>query len=172
MLMPNKGSKLVDAGVVIPNLTGPYLGTAPDIGAHEVGLGTAWYGPRFWDGKAKLVYGLPKGWRRLPQDSAGDATERVRLASEDAAIRTILRVEPLEDEARWERVHELVRADDGALTPPLTFQDGLIIRLYTDRLVVARVESDGVLHVESQGSADVMQNNRRTLLQFARSFVR
>ena len=46
LLLPKADSKLIDAGTVLPNLTGPFLGKAPDLGANEAGLGTAWYGPR------------------------------------------------------------------------------------------------------------------------------
>ena len=36
----------VDAGVAIPNLTGPYAGAAPDLGAHEYGGSAPHYGVR------------------------------------------------------------------------------------------------------------------------------
>ena len=171
MLIPRKDSKLIDAGSVLPNLSGPYLGKAPDIGAHEFGLGTAWYGPRVWDDKAKLTYGLPKEWKRISTEMSEASTERVRLESQDAEIRTVLRVESLEGEARWKRASSLVESAIGALTPLLEFQDGLYIRLYENRIVVARVEPEGVLHVESKGSFDAIRKNRTVLFQFARSFV-
>ena len=171
MLIPQQDSNLVDAGIAFPNLTGPYLGSVPDIGAHEVGLGTAWYGPRVWDDEANLTYGLPKDWIRVPPKPSNNSNERMRLESQDGEIRTILRVELLEGKARWKRASSLVESAAGALTPPLAFQDGLYIRLYENRIVVARVEPEGVLHVESKGSIDAIRMNRKVLFQFARSFV-
>jgi len=41
-----KGSKAVDAGVVLPNLDDGYAGKAPDLGAYEYGAPLPWYGPR------------------------------------------------------------------------------------------------------------------------------
>lgn len=40
------GSKAVDAGKVIPNITDGYLGVAPDLGAYEYGTPLPHYGPR------------------------------------------------------------------------------------------------------------------------------
>lgn len=45
-LRPNPNSKVVDAGVVIPNVNGNYLGDAPDCGAYEAGEELTVYGPR------------------------------------------------------------------------------------------------------------------------------
>jgi hypothetical protein len=41
-----EGSKAVDAGMVIPNITDGYRGKAPDLGAHERGDPLPHYGPR------------------------------------------------------------------------------------------------------------------------------
>ena len=41
-----KGSKALDAGVVLPNLDEGYAGKAPDLGAYEYGAPLPWYGPR------------------------------------------------------------------------------------------------------------------------------
>lgn len=40
------GSKAVDAGIAIPNVTDGYTGTAPDLGAYERGVPLPHYGPR------------------------------------------------------------------------------------------------------------------------------
>jgi hypothetical protein len=41
-----KASKAIDAGVVLQNITDPYTGNAPDLGALEFGLPDVHYGPR------------------------------------------------------------------------------------------------------------------------------
>jgi hypothetical protein len=40
------GSRAVDRGAVIPNVTDGYLGAAPDLGALELGKPAPHYGPR------------------------------------------------------------------------------------------------------------------------------
>jgi hypothetical protein len=45
-LRPKQGSKVVDAGVKIPNVNDDYLGNAPDCGAYEAGQELPHYGPR------------------------------------------------------------------------------------------------------------------------------
>ena len=45
-LRPAPGAAVVDAGVVIPNVTDGFAGTRPDIGAHEAGAPPPAYGPR------------------------------------------------------------------------------------------------------------------------------
>ncbi len=45
-LRPRKGSKVVDAAVIIPNINDNYLGKAPDCGAYEAGQPLPHYGPR------------------------------------------------------------------------------------------------------------------------------
>jgi hypothetical protein len=39
-------SKAVDAGVALPNVTVDITGTAPDLGAYEIGTQRPHYGPR------------------------------------------------------------------------------------------------------------------------------
>ncbi len=41
-----KGSKAIDAGVVLPNIDDGYTGRAPDLGAYEYGMPVPHYGPR------------------------------------------------------------------------------------------------------------------------------
>jgi hypothetical protein len=41
-----KGSRAVDAGVVLPGITDGYVGRAPDLGAYELGAPLPHYGPR------------------------------------------------------------------------------------------------------------------------------
>jgi hypothetical protein len=45
-LRPSKGSPLIDAGRVVPNVSDEYTGHAPDIGAYELGVPVPHYGPR------------------------------------------------------------------------------------------------------------------------------
>ncbi len=45
-LQLRKGSKAVDAGLVIPNVTDGFVGKAPDLGAYEQGQPLPVYGPR------------------------------------------------------------------------------------------------------------------------------
>ena len=46
MMTLNPSCPAVDAGVVLPNITDGYTGTAPDMGAYEVGAPAPQYGPR------------------------------------------------------------------------------------------------------------------------------
>jgi hypothetical protein len=41
-----KGSRAIDAGVAIPNISDQFLGRAPDLGAYEYGTSLPHYGPR------------------------------------------------------------------------------------------------------------------------------
>jgi hypothetical protein len=45
-LRPADGSPLIDAGVVVPNVSDRFNGKAPDIGAYEHGAPAPHYGPR------------------------------------------------------------------------------------------------------------------------------
>jgi hypothetical protein len=45
-LRPAAGSKALDVGVVLPNVTDGYRGAAPDLGAYEHGEELPHYGPR------------------------------------------------------------------------------------------------------------------------------
>ncbi len=185
LLLPKPGAKLIDAGTVLPNLTGPYLGKAPDLGAHELGLGTAWYGPRVWDEKAGLVYGLPKGWRKSPLTTAAKLADigcpdaagaKGLLTCESPRIFALLRIEPLTGEGRWRRGRQIVASDQGAQTPVLEFQDGLYVRLYRKganaALIAARVEPDGVLTAVVGCRQTDLSAARLAMFQFVRSLVR
>ena len=46
-LMPLPGSKVIDAGMPIPNVNDNFTGKAPDCGAYEIGQVLPHYGPRF-----------------------------------------------------------------------------------------------------------------------------
>jgi len=46
VLRPRAGSKVIDAGVMIPNVNDDFTGTAPDCGAYEEGQELPHYGPR------------------------------------------------------------------------------------------------------------------------------
>jgi hypothetical protein len=194
LLLPRPDSKLIDAGTVLPNLTGPYLGKAPDLGAHELGLGTAWYGPRTWDEAAGLIYGSPKGWAKTPLTQAAALASlgcppveslRVERPAENAKVLltgkspklfALLCAEPSAGEARWTRARKLVASDEGAATKVLEFQDGLYIRLVRKgdnaALLAARVEPDGVLHVTCGCRQADLPKARLQMFQFVRSLVR
>jgi hypothetical protein len=43
---PKAGSRAIDAGMIIPNITDRFTGEAPDLGAHEFGHPLPHYGPR------------------------------------------------------------------------------------------------------------------------------
>jgi len=185
LLQPKKDSKLIDAGTVLDNLTGPYLGKAPDIGAHEVGLGTAWYGIRIWDLKAKLVYGIPKTWKKTELAKAAEYATlgcpdinnaKVLLTSTDPRVFALMKILPTEGKARWDLAQKAVSSEKGAITKILKFQDGLYIRLYQKNqnaiLIASRVEPGGVLHVTAGCTMADLPKARLKMFQFARSFYR
>jgi hypothetical protein len=185
LLIPRPDSKLIDAGKALPNITGPYLGKAPDLGAHEAGLGTAWYGPRTWDDESGLVYGVPKDWKKVPLTRAREFSAlgcpsakgaSVLLAGTSPRVYALLRVEPMTGEGRWRRGQQIVSEAKGARTKALAFQDGLWVRLYRTgdnaRLVGARVEPAGVLHVITGCRWADLPKARLTMFQFVRSLYR
>jgi hypothetical protein len=45
-LRPRAGSRVIDAGIFIPNLNEDFSGNAPDCGAYEAGQELPHYGPR------------------------------------------------------------------------------------------------------------------------------
>ena len=184
LLTPRADSPLIDAGTVLPNITGPYLDKAPDLGAHEAGLGTPWCGPRTWDAQAGMIYGVPEGWKKVPVSEttryAGigcpAATAGVLLVGEKPVTYALLREERRTGEDRWDRAKAIVADDKDAATKVLEFQDGFYVRLYADgktaRLVAARVEPAGVLHVTAGCSAADLPKTRLVMFQFVRSLVR
>ena len=58
MMTLNPSCPAVDAGVVLPNITDGYTGSAPDLGAYEVGAPLPQYGPRPAGG---VALGAPSG---------------------------------------------------------------------------------------------------------------
>jgi hypothetical protein len=186
LLLPKAGSKLIDAGTVLPNITGPYLGKAPDLGAHELGLGTAWYGPRTWDEEAGLIYGLPEGWKKAPLSKAPEYAAlgcpeakgaKVLLVGEKPRLFALLRMERLTGEARWQRAGHLLAMQRSSAVEPLEFQDGLYVWLVQKAgdnasLVAARVEPDGILHVTVGCRQADLPEARLSMFQFIRSLVR
>lgn len=185
LYLPKEESDIIDAGTSLPNITGPFLGKARDAGAHEFGLGTAFYGRRTWDLKTGLVFGVPEKWKVASLDKAGELAalgckktdqSKVLLISEDASAFGTISVETTEDEKRWTAAKEALAADKDAVTPVLAFQDGLYMRLYETggvaRLVGARVETKGILRMEAGCKSDDLKKNRIAMFQFMRSFVR
>lgn len=182
LFVPKEGSKLIDAGTVLPNVTGPYLGEAPDLGAQESGLGTPWYGPRYWDTLAEVAYGIPRGWRSLTKEDPGKQAiigltgAQAILFNASRTITAMVMVEKAQGEARWEKLKAFVADDTGAQTPVLEFQDGLLMRLYERPkglvLEVGRVEPEAVLHVTIQSRDPDAAKAREVMFQFARSLMR
>jgi hypothetical protein len=185
LLMPRGDSPLVDAGTVLPNLSGPYLGSAPDLGAHELGLGTAWYGPRTWDDRSGLIYGVPDGWKKLPAANSSQyarlgcptsSGERdVLLARSNPDAYALLQLVPLDGEKRWNALESLADSNDAALTPKLEFQEGLTARLYRKseyaQLVAGRIEPAGMLRVTSGCRPEDLPAVRTDLFRIVRSLV-
>jgi len=175
LLLPKPGGKLIDAGAALPNLTGPYLGKAPDIGAHELGLGSAWYGPRTWDEDSGLIFGLPKGWKKAPRAKPAKPGA-VMLTCESPQIVALLHLEPAQGEARWQQARKVVAENAGAATKVLEFQDGLTARLYrkgnSALLIAQRIEPEGVLHVVVSCRQADLPKARLSMFQFVRSLVR
>ena len=182
LFVPKADSKLVDAGTVLPNLTGPYLGKAPDLGANEVGLGTAWYGPRYWDTLADVAYGIPEGWRSFTKDDPGKVAlmgltgAQAIVSNQAKTFIAMFFLEKAQGEDRWKNLKALVADETGAETAVLEFQDGLLMRLYTRQkglvLEVGRIEPDGVLHVTIQNRERDTPAGRTAMFQLARSLYR
>lgn len=185
LLLPRKGSVLIDAGTALVNLTGPYLGKAPDLGAHELGLGTPWYGPRTWDEGLGLAYGIPKGWNKVeilrPAEykllSYRDAlSKEVLLVCENPRIVALIQFETSGGEARWRRQKQTLEETQGAISKVLEFQDGFGARICHRKdnvvLIACRVETQGVLHVTAGCKADDWPVAQLDMFRFVRSFFR
>lgn len=183
LLIPRDGAPIIDAGLALPNITGPYLGKAPDIGAHEFGLGTAWYGPRTWDHASGLVYGLPDGWRNVdPSDAPGSlVVEEIPkgatvLLSKSKRILTVMTVHRSAGERRWNLARAIVNPKEGDLTKVLEFQDGFYARLGITGgkavLRASRVEAEGVLEVNVTVEETDLPLHRVVMFQFVRSLYR
>jgi hypothetical protein len=183
LLVPRAGAATVDAGLVLPNITGPYLGRAPDIGAHEYGLGTAWYGPRTWDESSGLVYGLPDGWRkidpiRLPRSLlvAELAPNATVLASSDDKVLAVMTLHRSKGEQRWNDAKKFVASRAGDLTKVLELQDGFYACLGSTNgkavLRASRVQADGVLEVSVLVKEPDLDSHRLEMFQFVRSLYR
>ncbi|MGW8181419.1 MAG: hypothetical protein ACWGQW_22040, partial [bacterium] len=183
LLVPRAGAATIDAGISLPNITGPHLGKAPDIGANEFGLGTAWYGPRTWDQASGLVYGLPDEWHKIAAAEAPESLlvakvekQATVLASSDGKILAVLTLHKSGGERRWSQARSITASQAVDLTGLLEFQDGFYARLTRagDNAVLkaARVQADGVLEVTvSVGHADLAAN-RLVMFQFIRSLYR
>ena len=185
LLRPKAGGKLIDAATNLPNITGPYLGKAPDLGAHERGLGTAWYGPRVWDRDAGVIYGLPAGWKKIgPAKGARMGTwgpDEFRktvamILCESPRILTWIQLEAVRGEKRWTKTCRIISDSRDAVTKVLEFQDGLFMRLYHKDenaiLTVLRIEPDGILYAGTSCRWTDLPKARPAMFQFARSLVR
>ena len=178
---------LVDAGARLPNILGPFRGKAPDIGAHEVGLGMPWVGPRRYTADG-LAYGLPMGWQVASVDSlaayaplgAPAKPGKVKLLLTRRQPRAFLLVtfEPV-DKDPWGRFQQIIskpaapRGTEGSAH----FRDGLAARICRRRsggaeaavVVGARVEADGVLKILGGCARDDLPRIRCQLFTFVRS---
>lgn len=177
--------KLVDAGAKFDNLTGPYLGAQPDIGAFETGLGAPWTGPRVWDRDAQLVYALPEEWRKRPVSDQAlfkalgcpDAPHaRVLLARDDQKCFALFVLSEAPADTIWKKQEEWIENQGGAETPVLTFQDGFSVRRCKRNgavlLVASRVEPDGVLEVHVGCSEADWDSHQTELWRLVRALVR
>jgi hypothetical protein len=187
-LMPVASEALVDGGTAdalpgLDNLMGPYLGAAPDVGAHERGLGTAWYGPRaFAD---RLAYGVLSGWSVAPLASlatysdlgapAAVADGRVLLVRSSPRAFLLVGFEPFVGEARWTRHEEILAgaAGDTVLVAPARFRDGLagsiVQRGPNAHLLGSRVDADGVMNVLGGCAAADLGDLQDPMFHFLRS---
>jgi hypothetical protein len=183
LFLPRDDSPLIDAGMVLANITGPYLGAAPDLGAHEQGLGTAWHGPRTWDDASGLVYGEPDGWSPRPVAEAskysalgcpaptGERAVLLARTKPDAFV--LIEFVAREGGSRWTELESLVASGDGALTPRLEFQESLVARLYERsdhaQLVAGRLEPTGFLRVTGGCRSADLPAARADLFRIVRS---
>jgi hypothetical protein len=191
-ILPIDGRPLVDAGTAdsirgLNNLVGDFLGTAPDAGAYEQGMGTPWSGPRNFGNL--LAYGIPDGWNVAPLSrlsefqnlgapGAVDSNRfRLLLVQESPQDRAFLLVtfEERSGESRWQRFSEIIggAAGDTLLVRPVQFRDGLAASLALRGSVVnllgARVDDEGVLSVLG-GVADAqLADVQHEMFSFVRS---
>ncbi|HUU26381.1 MAG TPA: FlgD immunoglobulin-like domain containing protein [archaeon] len=97
------GSAAVDAGLFIPNVNSGYTGSAPDLGAYELGSQVPHYGPR------------PEGWSPGAQKSC-DFSGDSRVAIDDViAFLLVGRDDPANPLVDWNRDGAYTIADAVAL---------------------------------------------------------
>lgn len=163
-MLPKEGSVLIDGAAVIPNVTGPYLGKAPDIGAYEVGLGVPWVGPRNYSAD-RLAWGAPKPWAEAPLASLKDYSglgapasvsgPAVLIARAEPKAFVLISFEPMAAEKGWKRYEELLgpvgKASNGKADKVIEFLDGLGARIVDKNnaasLIGAQVSPNGVWKV-------------------------
>lgn len=167
-MLPTTGGSLIDAGTAdairgLPNLVGPFLGSAPDVGAYELGLGVPWTGPRSFGNL--IAYGVPKGWQTasmsdlsrcgavgLPASVSANAF-RVLLTHSNPDACILATFEEVSGDARWSRLDAIVagQAGDTELVKRVSFRDGLDARIVkresTAQFLGGRVDDEGVLNV-------------------------
>ena len=187
-VLARTGGRLVDVGTILPNVLGPFRGKAPDIGAHEVGLGTPWVGPRRYtpDG---LAYGLPTGWQVAGADRLAEYASlgapakpgnvKLLLTRRRPGAFLLVAFQPADGDERWRLFSQIVETPPAAAgtEKPAHFRDGLAARLGRRRagraelavLVGARVEPDGVLKILGGCAREDLPRLRRQLFTFVRS---
>ncbi|MCK6473949.1 MAG: hypothetical protein L6R28_19685 [Planctomycetes bacterium] len=151
-IQPRDGTPLIDGGHALPNISGPFAGKAPDIGAYEKGLGVQWHGPRHYT-KNGFACGLPKGWK-----DAGAGGAELKLIKEALKAEIAVTFEKLEGEARWQRFEAVLNEGTGTgSTKVYAFLDGLAGRVLTAegtaQLVAAQVDPRGLWIVKGSCAA-------------------
>jgi hypothetical protein len=163
-MLPKPDSVLIDGAMHLPNVTEPFLGKAPDIGAYEVGLGVPWIGPRAYTAD-RLAYGAPEPWAKTPVASIKDYADlgapkdvsgaSVLVARKDPKAFVLIRFEPMAPEKGWKRFEELLgaadKASNGKADKLITFADSLGARIVERQgvasLIGAQVGPKGVWNV-------------------------
>ncbi|MCK6470178.1 MAG: hypothetical protein L6R28_00405 [Planctomycetes bacterium] len=174
-LTPKDGSPLIDGGMEVPNLSGPYLGKAPDIGATDRALGPQWTGPRAYTAEG-LAYGLPEGWKVAPAAEIAKCADLGAALKPEAVKLLLVRENPrayiavsfaaAQGDERWKALDAFVDAAkpadsaEGKNDKLVYFYDHLAARVTDDgklaALKAAQVEPDGVWTVSGgAASADL-----------------
>ncbi len=192
-IRPVAEGPLIDAGTAtavrgLSNLVGPYLGSAPDAGAIENGLGLPWMGTRSY--ADLLAYGLPSGWRvgsmselanfsslGAPANVAANDFRLLLVRDEPAQAPSFLLVtfESLQGEARWSRFNAIQagQAGDQVVVAPVQFRDGLgasiVTRGANSHLLGARVDDEGVLKVFGSVASGSLSQVQDSMFTFVRS---
>ena len=168
-LRPTSGGALHGGGVTsgdkpngFDNLVGPYLGSRPDIGCVQRGIGKTPVGPR--DHDDRLAYLIPDGWSAEATSNvsnytgiglpSSDSSNSRKLISRDSGVTGAIYVDfvPTATMAdAWNEYDDILDGEvgDTIVHGPLYFRDGLGVTVVTrggnTQLLCARVEDGGVV---------------------------
>lgn len=152
-ILPHDGTPMIDGGKTLVNISGPFTGKAPDIGAYEKGLGVQWHGTRKYS-RNGFAYGLPKGWVA----KAGDGAAEITLTRENPKASVAVKLEKADGDARWKRFEGIFK--EGAAESDEKahyFLDSLGARVLTKgekaSLVAAQIDPRGVWIVKGECAA-------------------